>query len=86
VNRHGPDYLPRQMRNWHVGALVFVETHRRILKGEFGKIPAPLKDDAFSMGSYCIDAPDDIPAGGMASEQLADDMWSEVQLTVWREV
>lgn len=85
------DLLPRQMRHGAVGMLVFMETHRRVLGGQLGKIPEPLKIDAFSMSGYCLDAPNDIPAGGMAWECLdlgegfdPDDAVS-VQLTVRRE-
>lgn len=54
-----------------IGLLVFMETHRRILGGKFGRIPKPLSDDAFSMGGYCIDAPDLIPGGGCYYDEFA---------------
>jgi len=47
-----------------LGILFFMETHRRILGGRFGSIPAPLKVWAFAEGGYCLDAPDMLPAGG----------------------
>lgn len=57
-------HQPMSMQSHHsLGVLVFLETHRRLLHGEFGRIPEPLKDDAFSMGSYCLDAHELLPAG-----------------------
>lgn len=54
-----------------LGILFFMETHRRILGGKFGSIPKPITDWAFAEGGYCIDAPDNLPAG--ASEFFALD-------------
>jgi hypothetical protein len=48
-----------------VGVLVFLEMHRRVLGGKFGSIPAPIRDDAFSMSGYCLDAHELMPAGSM---------------------
>jgi hypothetical protein len=47
-----------------LGTLIFIEIHRRILKGKFGKIPQPIQDWCFAEGRYCLDAPETIPAGG----------------------
>jgi len=47
-----------------LGVLFFMEFHRRILGGRFGRIPTPIKDWAFAEGGYCLDAPDILPAGG----------------------
>jgi hypothetical protein len=64
-------YGPSSIQTHHqVGVLVFVETHRRILGGNFGRIPEALKEDAFSMGGYCLDAHDIIPAGSVAYESF----------------
>lgn len=60
-------HQPTRVQSHHVvGVWVFLETHRRILGGKFGSIPAALKDDAFSMAGYCLDAHDLIPAGSTA--------------------
>lgn len=34
---------------------------------------------------YCIDAPNDIPAGGMECAQIAEDEFFPLELTAWRE-
>lgn len=62
-NRRAMHAPTRLQSHYHVGVLCFVEMHRRILGGRFGRIPAPLQDDAFSMGGYCIDAHELVPAG-----------------------
>jgi hypothetical protein len=67
-----------------VGVMVFMEIHRRILGGQFGKIPAHLKDDAFDQRGYCIDAPDEMPAGGCAWFQCDAEDGLPVQITVER--
>lgn len=46
-----------------LGILIFMEAHRRILGGQFGVIPKPIKEWAFAEGGYCLDAPDNLPAG-----------------------
>lgn len=46
-----------------LGIMIFMEAHRRILGGQFGKIPKPIKEWAFAEGGYCLDAPDNLPAG-----------------------
>jgi hypothetical protein len=46
------------------GILTFMEFHRRIFKGAFGRLPSSIKVDAFAMSGYCLDAPDCMPAGG----------------------
>ena len=53
-----------------VGIAIFLEYHRRILKGEFGAIPESIKQDALDMRGYCIDAPTRMPAGGCESYQV----------------
>jgi hypothetical protein len=55
----------RVQTNYHVGIMVFVELHHRIFKGTFGKVDQPLRDDAYSMRDYCLDAPSEMPAGSM---------------------
>lgn len=62
MNRHAHQSMSVQS-HFHVGVLCFMETHRRILGGKFGRIPEPLKEDAFSAGGYCLDAHDVLPAG-----------------------
>lgn len=52
-----------ESRNF-IGVLIFMELHRRILGGQFGSIPKPIRDYAFAEGAYCIDAPEVLPAGG----------------------
>lgn len=47
-----------------IGVLIFMETHRRLLHGEFGSIPRQLREWAFAEGGYCLDAPELLPAGG----------------------
>lgn len=56
-----------------VGMLVMLETHRRVFKGQFGALPRPLSDDAFSMGGYCLDAFDELPAGSMQYSRFGSD-------------
>jgi hypothetical protein len=51
------------MRRTVIGTLIFMEIHRRILFGQFGKIPKYISDWAFAEGGYCLDAPDHLPAG-----------------------
>lgn len=53
-----------------IGALVFVETHRRILGGKFGSIPKAISDDAFAQGGYCIDAHELMPAGSVEFQRF----------------
>lgn len=55
----------------HIGLLAFVELHRRIHGSRFGKVPEPLKEDAFAAGGYCLDAPGTIPSGGMYYDEFA---------------
>jgi hypothetical protein len=55
----------RVQSHYGIGLLCFTEYHRRILGGEFGRIPKPIQEDAFSQGGYCIDAHDLLPAGSM---------------------
>jgi hypothetical protein len=50
-------------RNGGLGVLIFMETHRRVCGGQFGSIPKPIKEWAFAEGGYCIDAPEQLPAG-----------------------
>ena len=69
----------------HVGMLVFLELHRRILGGKFGRIPSPLRDDAFSMGGYCLDAPELMPAGGCFYDDCGEGLGVTMPLTVYRE-
>lgn len=64
-----------------IGALVFIETHRRLLGDEFGAIPKPLTDDSFSMSGYCLDAPMLIPAGSMFDEAIPEVYGSIPSLT-----
>jgi hypothetical protein len=73
--------------HFFIGALVFTETHRRILKGEFGRIPRPISDDAFSMGGYCIDAHEIIPAGSVEFDSFGPgpDDWVASPTTTNRE-
>lgn len=60
---HKPDHHTKQ-DICTLGILFFMEFHRRILGGQFGRIPTPIKDWAFAEGGYCLDAPDTLPAGG----------------------
>ena len=71
-------HQPMNTQSHHqIGLLIFLETHRRILGGEFGRIPGPLKDDAFSMGGYCLDAHEIMPAGSTEFYSVGpgDDEW-----------
>jgi hypothetical protein len=73
-----------------VGVHIFVETHRRIFKGAFGRLPKPISDDAFSMGGYCLDAPEVMPGGGMFYDEFAppedgEPQWIPSQFIVYRE-
>jgi hypothetical protein len=77
MSPHNPGHYTAQDPRM-LGILIFMETHRRILGGQFGAIPRPIKDWAFAEGGYCIDAPDIIPAGGteffsMDPEGMEDD-------------
>ena len=56
--------------NHVIGVHCFVEMHRRILNNKFGSIPKPLRDDAFSQGGYCLDAPDLMPGGSCFYEEI----------------
>ena len=81
-------YTPTNLQSHHgVGVLVFIETHRRILKGRFGRIPVALKDDAFSMGGYCLDAHELLPAGSVKFESFGPgkDEWIWSPTTTQRE-
>lgn len=71
----------------HIGMLVFVETHRRVLGGKFGRISEPLSEDAFSMGGYCIDAPETLPAGSTEFHSFGPgaDEWIASPTTVARD-
>jgi hypothetical protein len=68
-----------------VGILVFTEVHRRILKGEFGRIPKHISDDAFASGGYCLDAPEAIPAGGCEYFRCDEETGLPAQLQISRE-
>jgi hypothetical protein len=75
--------------NYVVGVHIFMETHRRLLKGAFGRIPKPISEDAFSMGSYCLDAPEVMPGGGMFYNEFAppedgEPQWVPSQFIVHR--
>ncbi len=65
-----------------IGILIFMELHRRILHGEFGAIPEPIKDWAFTEGGYCLDAPDNLPAGACEFYDL-DPTDMEDELDEW---
>jgi len=67
-----------------VGLFVFMELHKRVFGSRFGKMPAALKDDAFGMRGYCIDAPDTLPAGSCISEQITADEWCPTQSEIPR--
>lgn len=54
-----------------VGVWCFLELHRRIHGNNFGKVPAPLKEDAFVQRGYCIDAPNEMPGGGCYYDEFA---------------
>jgi hypothetical protein len=51
-----------------VGLFAFIEMHRRLLGGRFGRIPEPISRDAWDMSGYCIDAPRLLPAGSHIAE------------------
>lgn len=76
-----------------VGIHIFVETHRRVFGNKFGRMPEPLKDDCFSMGGYCIDAPDLLPGGSCYFNEFAppdepgqpNDNWVVNQTIIERE-
>ena len=70
-----------------LGVLVFVETHRRVFGLQFGPLPRPLRDDAFSMSGYCLDAHDTLPAGSVEYSSFGpgEDDWIWVPTTVDRE-
>lgn len=81
-------YQPSSTQShFHIGVLVFMEFHRRILGGKFGSIPEPIKDDAFNMGGYCLDAHETIPAGSMVYERFGPrpEEWMISQSTTSRE-
>jgi hypothetical protein len=80
-------YSPHSVQgHHHVGVLVFVELHRRIHKGAFGKVPQPIRDDAFGMSCYCLDAPDIMPAGSVFFDRYGPepDDWLPMVTTVTR--
>lgn len=77
--------LPSVSGHSFVGILIFMEYHRRILKGEFGSIPEAIKIDSFAQGGYCIDAPEIMPAGSCESMQIDEEMWGVDQTHVYRE-
>lgn len=71
-------YTPMSCQSNHfVGIHVFMETHRRVFGNNFGTLPKPISDDAFSMGGYCLDAPSHLPCGSMVCERLGagEDEW-----------
>lgn len=70
----------------NIGLLVFIELHRRIHGGEFGSVPAPLRDDAWSQGGYCIDAGNVIPGGASRWCDIGDDTGFPEQIFIEREV
>lgn len=81
-------YTPMSIQShYHVGVLCFIETHRRVLGGAFGRIPEPLKEDAFSMGGYCIDAHESMPAGSteFSSFGPGKDDWVQAPTTIERD-
>ncbi|HJV72701.1 MAG TPA: hypothetical protein VJ654_00640, partial [Noviherbaspirillum sp.] len=67
-----------------IGMLIFMELHRRIHDSQFGKVPDPLKGDAFGQRGYCIDAPDEMPAGGCCWFQCDAEDGLPVQITIKR--
>jgi hypothetical protein len=69
----------------HLGILFFIETHRRILKGEFGRIPRHLSDAATAEGGYCVDAPESLPAGACYYHQCDAETGLPAQLELERE-
>lgn len=83
---HWPEALHSCHGNFGLGALIFVETHRRILGGAFGRIPAPISTDAFDQAGYCLDAPSLLPAGGCRVHSFGPDVddWIIEQVTVER--
>lgn len=69
MSPHNPGhYTAQDVRT--LGILIFMEAHRRILGGQFGVIPKPIKEWAFAEGGYCIDAPDNLPAGACEFYEL----------------
>lgn len=66
-----------------LGVLIFMEFHRRLLPG-FGKIPKPIRDDAFAMRGYCIDAPDKLPAGGCEWYEIGEGEGLPMQMEATR--
>lgn len=97
--QHQPRGYTQQdtFRSCGLGVLIFMETHRRILGGKFGAIPKPVKEWAFAEGGYCLDAPEQLPAGasefmdldpsGIEPEQLDEfgHFGLPTQITVERE-
>lgn len=95
MSQHAPGhYTSQDVRT--LGILIFMEVHRRILHGQFGSIPKPIKEWAFAEGGYCLDAPDMLPAGACEFFELdptgMEDMVDEfgyfgqpTQITVPRE-
>lgn len=82
--RHYPIETPEHA---FIGLLVFIETHRRVFHGQFGKLPRALEQDAFSMGGYCLDAPDELPGGACEFYSIGaePDEWIVAQVKVSRE-
>lgn len=83
--RHRLDTLPNcSAADTGVGVRCFVEMHRRVLGGKFGSIPKWISDDAFSMGGYCLDATELIPAGGCYAAEYGgpEDHWVVVDQIV----
>jgi hypothetical protein len=69
MSQHAPGHYTAQDTR-ALGILIFMEAHRRILHGEFGSIPKPIKEWAFAEGGYCLDAPDNLPAGACEFYEL----------------
>jgi hypothetical protein len=80
-----PIHRPLRIQShWHVGALVFMELHTRLHGNQFGLVPKPLRDDAFSAAGYCLDAHDALPAGSMLYEEAAQGEGSPMPTTIER--
>ena len=69
----------------HLGVLIFMEYHRRFLKGKFGSLPAAIRASVFVDGGYCIDAPDHLPAGACHYFQCDAETGLPAQLEIDRE-
>jgi hypothetical protein len=67
--------------------LLFLEMHRRVFGGAFGRLPECLSQDAFDMRGNCIDAPDAMPAGSVVFSKFGPDPedWVDVPSMVERE-